>query len=173
VVSNRLKSTATITGRVQRIAAKVSRNEKRTNASLAEARNGPATNTVGSDAIADQAVTTEQLGRINEIRSDFRLDLIVGDSGSVTLQGGIYSADRTYILGTDTSGSVVQLPLPVRYGTVDSSYTSGAAQVRLDGQGGVTGPYKYISGYTPAANDRVVLLWDYVGSYVISGKLLP
>ena len=105
--------------------------------------------------------------------ADYRLDIHVGAGGAVSISGGVYTKDQTYILGTNTSGHIVQMPVPVRYGTVDSSYAGDEVRVKFDGQNTTSGPFKYISSYTPAASDRVVLLSDYQGSYVISGKLLP
>lgn len=55
-------------------------------------------------------------------------------------------------------------------GTIDPSYVSGRPKVRFDGETLVSGKqYPYLSSYTPAAND-VVILARISGTYIILGK---
>ena len=47
----------------------------------------------------------------------------------------------------------------VRFATIDSEYTSGRPSVVFDGEDTATlKKYPYISTYTPAASDRVMLI---------------
>lgn len=58
-----------------------------------------------------------------------------------------------------------------KFGTVDSDYTSGNPKVKLDGETVMSAAtYKYLSSYTPTANDRVLLL--NANGYVILGKIV-
>jgi hypothetical protein len=62
-------------------------------------------------------------------------------------------------------------PLAVLPGTIDSGYTTGDPMVHVNGAA-LTGPYKYLTSYTPTAGDSVILAP--VGpskTYVILGKL--
>ncbi|MCL6453543.1 MAG: hypothetical protein K6T78_07935 [Alicyclobacillus sp.] len=58
--------------------------------------------------------------------------------------------------------------------TVDPGYTSGKPKIVFDDDTSRTpvGPYPYLASYTPAANDRVLLLRVGVaGKYVVLGKV--
>lgn len=47
----------------------------------------------------------------------------------------------------------------VRYATIDPNYSSGLPKVVFDGESTTTvKTYAYLSSYTPAANDRVMIL---------------
>lgn len=47
---------------------------------------------------------------------------------------------------------------PFALGTVSSGYTSGKPSVRFDGEDSASvKTYPYLSGYSPTANDRVLL----------------
>jgi hypothetical protein len=57
-------------------------------------------------------------------------------------------------------------------GTIDSAYTSGRPKIIFDGETTASlKKYPYLDSYTPAANDRVLLL-KVSGSYVIVGKIV-
>lgn len=59
-----------------------------------------------------------------------------------------------------------------RLGEIGSPYSSGRPTVIFDGETGAsTKQYPYLSSYTPAANDRVLLV-KVAGSYVILGKII-
>lgn len=56
-------------------------------------------------------------------------------------------------------------------GTVKSSTSGAGVTVQIDGESSATTKkYTYLSSYTPAVNDRV-LIAEVAGSYVILGKL--
>lgn len=56
----------------------------------------------------------------------------------------------------------------VKFAKVDPNYTSGRPSLIFDGESVVTiKTYPYLSSYTPAANDRVMLIKN-----VIVGKIL-
>lgn len=60
-------------------------------------------------------------------------------------------------------------------GKIDPAYTSGRPKVVFDDDTSqtATGPYPYVSSYTPAADDRVLLARVGVsGKYVILGKIV-
>jgi hypothetical protein len=60
----------------------------------------------------------------------------------------------------------------VALGTVTSDYTSGRPKVKFDRDASASNKtYGYVSSYSPAANDRVVLLRS-GGTWVIIGKLV-
>ena len=61
-------------------------------------------------------------------------------------------------------------PVYARFGTVDAAYTTGDPQITVDGDAGLTGPYRHLGSYTPAAGDRVVLVPVGAG-YVVAGKV--
>jgi hypothetical protein len=59
-------------------------------------------------------------------------------------------------------------PLSIRFGTIDSAYTSGRPKVEFDGMDAPgTKLYPYLSSYTPTANDRVMIVQG-----VIIGKII-
>lgn len=63
-------------------------------------------------------------------------------------------------------------PLAALPAVVDSGYSSGDPKVYLNGSTTLTGPYKHLASYTPAAGDSVLAMP--VGAqqtYVILGKL--
>ena len=56
-------------------------------------------------------------------------------------------------------------------GTVKSSTSGAGVTVQIDGESSATTKkYTYLSSYTPAVNDRV-LIAEVAGSYVILGKI--
>jgi len=58
---------------------------------------------------------------------------------------------------------------PFRFGSIDVSYTSGAARILFDGEATTSvKAYKFVSTYTPVAGQRVMLA-AVSGSYVIVG----
>lgn len=60
--------------------------------------------------------------------------------------------------------------LPAQAGVVDPSYTTGNPMVTVGSDTVLSGPYQYLSGYSPAASDAVALLWV-AGAWVVLGKL--
>ena len=59
-----------------------------------------------------------------------------------------------------------------RYGHIHTSYTSGRPRVRFDGEtAATTETYPRLSGYTPVANERVLLARTGSG-FVILGKVI-
>lgn len=74
--------------------------------------------------------------------------------------------DRFFKRG-DATAYLVQL------GTVDPAYVSGDPKVKFDRDAELSGKtYKPLASYTPAANDRVVLMRCGKASWVILGKLV-
>lgn len=64
------------------------------------------------------------------------------------------------------------IPLVFSLGTISSSYTSGRPQIVFDGESTAsTRTYPYLSSYTPAANDRVIIAIVGHGG-VILGKII-
>lgn len=58
-----------------------------------------------------------------------------------------------------------------KLGVIDENYTSGNPKVKLDGETSLSSAtYKYLSSYSPQANDRVLLV-D-VNGYIILGKIV-
>lgn len=58
-----------------------------------------------------------------------------------------------------------------RLGKIDPAYTTGRPKIVFDGETTASGKqYPYLSNYSPAANDRVILA-AVSGSYVILGKI--
>ncbi len=57
-----------------------------------------------------------------------------------------------------------------RLGTVDAAYASGNPLVTVDGDAGLTGPYRHLGSYAPASGDRVVLV-PVGASYVVVGRI--
>ena len=75
-------------------------------------------------------------------------------------------------LQTRTAGIDSGLPLMMLPGVIDSGYTSGDPQVLVNGATTLSGPFEYLTSYTPAANDSVLLApCGALGSYVVLGKL--
>lgn len=76
------------------------------------------------------------------------------------------------ILTPDEEGQGGNSTLPFRLGTIPAGYISGKPTVQFDGENTVsTKKYSYLSSYTPAANDKVLLAR--VGNgWVIIGKIL-
>ena len=61
---------------------------------------------------------------------------------------------------------------PFRMGKIDPSYSTGRPGIVFDGETTASQKkYRYLSSYTPVANDRV-LLGRVSGSYVILGKVV-
>lgn len=60
----------------------------------------------------------------------------------------------------------------VRLGTVAADYTSGLPAVLMDGDETASGKkYAHLASYTPAANERVLLL-KAGSTWVIAGKII-
>lgn len=75
---------------------------------------------------------------------------------------------ETRTLGIDSGMPVALLP-----GVIDSGYTSGDPHVHVNGSPTLTGPYKYLTSYTPVANDAVILapVGGSTKAYIVIGKL--
>lgn len=59
-----------------------------------------------------------------------------------------------------------------RLGKIDPAYSSGRPRIVFDGETAAsTKQYPYLSSYSPAANDRV-LLAKVAGSYIVIGKVI-
>jgi len=59
-----------------------------------------------------------------------------------------------------------------RLGKIDPDYNSGRPKIVFDGETTPsTKQYPYLSSYSPAANDRV-LLAKVAGSYIVIGKVI-
>lgn len=59
-----------------------------------------------------------------------------------------------------------------RLGSIPSTYTSGRPTVKFDGESAAsTRTYPYLSSYTPAANDRVLVAMVGHGAVII-GKIV-
>lgn len=59
-----------------------------------------------------------------------------------------------------------------RLGTVDPDYVAGRPKIVFDGETTASGKqYPYLSGYSPGANDKV-LLAAVSGGYVVIGKIV-
>lgn len=59
----------------------------------------------------------------------------------------------------------------MRIGTIKSNTSGSGVTVQIDGESSATTKkYTYLSSYTPAINDRV-LIAEVGGSYVILGKI--
>lgn len=59
----------------------------------------------------------------------------------------------------------------MRIGTIKSNTSGSGVTVQIDGESAATTKkYTYLSSYTPAVNDRV-LIAEVGGSYVILGKI--
>lgn len=62
-------------------------------------------------------------------------------------------------------------PSNFRLGKIDPNYTTGRPRIVFDGESVASGKqYPYLSSYTPAANDRVLLALV-SGSYIVLGKI--
>lgn len=87
-------------------------------------------------------------------------------------QRSMSTEQRLTKLETRTSGIDSGMPLAVLPGVISSSYTSGDPMVVINGAATATGPYKYLTSYTPVANDSVILAP--IGpskTYVVLGRL--
>lgn|SRR5487761_43747 len=75
---------------------------------------------------------------------------------------------ETRTLGIDSGMPVALLP-----GVIDSAYSSGDPHVHVNGSATLTGPYKYLTSYTPAANDNVILapVGGTMKAYIVIGKI--
>lgn len=59
-----------------------------------------------------------------------------------------------------------------RFAAIDPSYTSGRPKVKFDGETALSGrTYTYLASYTPAANDKVLMV-KAGHSWVIIGKIV-
>jgi hypothetical protein len=81
-------------------------------------------------------------------------------------------AERVVKLETRTNSIDSGWPLAILPGVIQSGYTSGDPEVYVNGQSTLSGPFKYLTSYTPASGDTVILAPIGVQkSYVILGKL--
>lgn len=79
---------------------------------------------------------------------------------------------RVTKLESRTSGIDSGFPLAMLPGVISGAYSSGNPQVYVNGSPALSGPYQYLSGYSPAAGDSVILApVGALRSYVILGKL--
>lgn len=79
---------------------------------------------------------------------------------------------RVAKLETRTAGIDSGFPLMVLPGVISGSYTSGDPEVYVNGSATLSGPFQYLSSYTPAAGDSVILLpVPALQGYVVAGKL--
>lgn len=77
-------------------------------------------------------------------------------------------------LKTRTSSIDSGFPLAMLPGVVSASYASGNPQVYVNGAATLSGPYRYLASYTPAAGDSVLLAPVGVNrAYVVLGRLSP
>lgn len=80
---------------------------------------------------------------------------------------------RLRSLETRTAGIDSGMPLGLLPGVISSSYTSGDPMVVVNGEAAASGPYRYLTSYTPVANDPVILapVGGTLKAYIILGKL--
>lgn len=63
-------------------------------------------------------------------------------------------------------------PLAMLPGVISGTYTTGDPEVYVNGSSALSGPFKYLTSYTPAANDPVILAPVGVSrTYIVIGKL--
>jgi hypothetical protein len=76
-------------------------------------------------------------------------------------------------LESRTLGIDSGMPLGLLPGLIDASYTSGDPHLYLNGAAALSGPYRYLTSYTPAANDTVILapVGGTLKAYIVIGKL--
>lgn len=79
-------------------------------------------------------------------------------------------------LKTRTAGIDSGMPLAALPAQINPAYTSGDPRCLVNGSATLSGPYQYVTSYTPAAGDMVLLVptpvtAPGVTSYVIIGKL--
>ena len=78
-------------------------------------------------------------------------------------------------LETRTSWFDTGSPLNLLPGEIDPAYTTGDPHVYVNGSANLTGPYQYLTSYTPTASDAVLLapvvLAASGATWVILGKL--
>lgn len=81
--------------------------------------------------------------------------------------------DRLTRLESRTLGIDSGMPLGLLPGVISSSYTSGDPMVVVNGAAAASGPYRYLTSYTPAANDSVILapVGGSMKAYIVIGKL--
>jgi hypothetical protein len=91
---------------------------------------------------------------------------------SATLQNALQRIGR---LENRTTSIDSGFPLAALPAVIDPAYSSGQPRAYINGATVLTGPYRRLSSYTPAANDSVLAMpvrIGQVGTYVILGKLL-
>lgn len=86
---------------------------------------------------------------------------------------GKSTQQRLAKLESRTAGIDSGFPLGLLPGVISSSYTSGDPMVAVNGAAEATGPYKYLTSYTPAAGDSVILapVGGSMKAYVVIGKV--
>lgn len=86
---------------------------------------------------------------------------------------GKSTEQRLRSLETRTSGIDSGMPLGLLPGVISASYTTGDPMVVVNGAAAATGPYKYLTSYTPAASDSVILapVGGTLKAYIVIGKL--
>ena len=81
---------------------------------------------------------------------------------------------RVTKLESRTSGIDSGFPLAMLPGVISGAYSSGNPQVYVNGAATLSGPFQYLTTYTPAAGDSVLLApVGVLQGYVILGKLSP
>jgi hypothetical protein len=80
---------------------------------------------------------------------------------------------RIQTLESRTSGIDSGFPLMALPAVIDPAYTTGDPKALINGATVLTGPFKHLAAYTPAAGDSVIAL-PIVSqqTYVILGKVL-
>jgi hypothetical protein len=79
---------------------------------------------------------------------------------------------RVTKLETRTSSIDSGFPMAMLPGVIQSGYTTGDPQVYVNGAAALSGPFKYLTSYTPVSGDSVLLAPLGVSrSYVVIGKL--
>jgi hypothetical protein len=75
-------------------------------------------------------------------------------------------------LESRTAGIDSGMPVALLPGVISSSYTTGDPMVLVNGAATATGPYKYLTSYTPVANDPVILapVGGSMKAYIVIGK---
>lgn len=86
---------------------------------------------------------------------------------------GMGTDARLAKLESRTAGIDSGMPLGLLPGVIDSAYSSGDPKVYVNGSAVLSGPYRYLTSYTPAANDAVLLapVGGTLREHIVIGKL--
>lgn len=93
--------------------------------------------------------------------------------GAPRLAKNAMSAERRLTkLESRTAGIDSGFPLGLLPGVISGSYTSGDPMVSVNGAA-ESGPYKYLTSYTPTASDAVILapVGGTMKAYIVIGKI--